>query len=124
MNTLRKISDSITITDNYVLSPNNTIGVILQNSIRYEKFKQFAVYQNQEYIGNYECCSKSVLKFSQITESMSKLIFGEVKQHSMSKIKQLFKKGQYSEKNSEFCFIVLYKIGYSSKYEIKRDARI
>lgn len=125
MNSSKKILDSITITDNWVQSQNETIGVLLQNSIRYEKFKRFAVYHGQNYIGDFECCAKSVMKFEEITESMCKLLFGDVKHYSKSKIQHIFKKGRFSEKNSEFCFIVLFRIGYSSQFEIKRgDARI
>jgi hypothetical protein len=123
MNTSRKISDSITITDNFMYSENGTIAVLLQESIRFEKFKRFAVYKNQEYIGNYECCAKVKIKYSEITETMCKMIFGKAKKYAHEQIKQLYKKGRFSL-NAEYCFIVLFKIGFTEEYKIKRqDAR-
>lgn len=119
MNTSVKISDSITLQDNYLTNSQGAITTILQNSIRYEKFKKFAVYHGQLYIGNYECCSKKVMKYSEITDMMSIMFFTEIKKYAASKIKGLFRKGRWSE-NSDYAMIVLVKMGYSSEFVIKR----
>jgi hypothetical protein len=116
MSNSSKIYDTIVLSNNYVESENDTFGVLLQDSIRYEKFKKFAVYKGEKYIGNYQCSAKSVMSYHEINETFCKLIFGNIKEASKMSLNSIIKKGKFTEK-SMFCFVVLFKISYNPNYE-------
>lgn len=118
MSTSQKTLDSITIDGNAVYSDANTIGIVLQNSIRFEKFKRYAVYRGHTYVGVFECCAKSVYKANIFPEPLARLIFGSNTKESQTELNKIFRKGRFGE-NSEFCFLVLFKIDYQEKHEIK-----
>ena len=122
MSTSQKTLDSISIEGNAIYTDVDTIGVILQNSIRYEKFKQFAVYRGQQYLGIFECCTKSVYTAEKFPEPLARLVFGSHTKAVQTILNNIHRKGLFSPK-SEFCLIVLFRVGYDKKHEIK-NARL
>jgi hypothetical protein len=102
---------------------NNMIFCIEQDSIRFEKFKEFAIYwKNNQYLGRYRVVDKSTFKAKNISNLLSLMAFGEIKQYSFSHLRKKRFKGALSDA-SKFALICFTWIGYDQRNEIKSSKK-
>lgn len=113
-----KMWDSLSLVD-YLARPDYyTITCLVQKSIRFEKYKKLALYDRTHYLGNYEVHSRTELDLNSITDKTTVMLFGKLKKDSMNELKNIYRKGMFSEK-SKFYFVIFYKVGENKSHEIK-----
>jgi hypothetical protein len=113
-------ADSLHFTDaNEFWLSHNMIFCIEQDSIRFEKFKEFAIYwKNNQYLGRYRVVDKHSFKAKNISNLLSLMAFGENKQYAFSHLRKKRFKGRLSD-SSYFALVCLTWIGYDQRNEIK-----
>jgi hypothetical protein len=118
------IKDTIDVFNCYVYSgQTDVLGVLVQDSIRYEKMKKFAVYNENKYFGNYECVECVKYNYAQISDGLCKLLWGKLKVNSENELRSIIRKGRFSEK-STYKFITLFHIGETKAFRIKSKLKI
>jgi hypothetical protein len=117
---IKSPADSLHFIDaNEFWMSHNMIFCIEQDSIRFEKFKEFAIYwKNNQYLGRYRVVDKSTFKAKNISNLLSLMAFGENKDYAFNHLRKKRFKGRLSDA-SKFALICMTWIGYDQRNEIK-----
>ncbi|MCU0325572.1 MAG: hypothetical protein MUF45_10020 [Spirosomaceae bacterium] len=97
----------------------NTIGAIIQDSIKWEKFKILAIYLEDKYIGNYEVSSKVTFDTQKFPDIFCRLLWNKPKENCTAEIRSLRKWGKYSE-SMKFALVSLHYHSTNPAYKINR----
>lgn len=120
----KKIADTLDVFNCCLFSGQcDVLGVLVQDSLRYEKMKRFAVYNEGNYIGNYECIEVVNYSFYGISDALCKLLWCKLKADSMNELRSIISKGRFSEK-SNYKFITLMWVGETKAYKIKSKLKL
>src|SRR5688500_14637562 len=99
--------DSITITINQTVANNHgLLFTIVQDSIRFERMKRFAIYDDRKFLGVYSLGSKVVFQIGELPRMISNLIFGSHETEGIKELKKFKVKGRISGK-TEMALICL-----------------
>ncbi|QMU30582.1 hypothetical protein [Adhaeribacter radiodurans] len=101
--------------DHLVYNPSNLLFTIVQDSIRFERFKIIAIYLEGDYIGTYRIVEKEVFSVGELSKMLSYLIFGSLLSLGIKSLKDLRIKGRLSDK-TKMAFVCLQFIEYQKKY--------
>jgi hypothetical protein len=98
---------------------NDLLFTIVQDSIRFEKFKEFAIYKKNDYLGKYKVVDKSIFKAKNISNMLSLMAFGVNKEFAQEFLKNKPFKGRFSHEAS-FALVCLTYEGYDVENRIER----
>lgn len=110
--------DSITITINQ--SPCNSHGLlftIVQNSIRFERMKRLAVYDDKRFLGIHSIVAKDVFHLGELPRMISMLVFGCHESEGVKMLRKFKVKGKISD-NTEMALIALAFQKLDPKHEL------
>jgi hypothetical protein len=111
--------DSITVSDNFFMAQNwSVLGILVQDSIRFQPFKIFAVYSENRYLGNYQISTKASFKTPKFPDIFCRMVWNKPKNECGHQIKLLFKKGRFSD-NSTFALVSFHFHSTNEDYKIK-----
>ncbi|PSR55768.1 hypothetical protein AHMF7605_20805 [Adhaeribacter arboris] len=108
--------DSIFVYKNQlVYNPSNLLFTIVQDSIRFERFKLLAIYMEGDYLGTYRIIEKNVFPVYKLSKMLSLLIFGSMLTLGTKALRTMRIKGRMSD-NTKMALICLQFIEYQEKY--------
>lgn len=104
--------------EHLVYNPYNLLFTIVQESIRFKRFKLLAVYREGEYLGTYRLVEKNVFAAGKLSKMLSFLVFGSLLSEGIKDLKAMKIKGRMSDK-TKMAFICLERTDYQDKFSLK-----
>jgi hypothetical protein len=112
--------DSISILDNYFFAQNHSVlGIIVQDSIRFQPFKVFAIYNEDRYLGNYVVSTKVVFNTVKFPDIFCRMLWNKPRNECNNEIRLIYKKGKFSDK-SQFALVSFHYHSTNENYKINR----
>lgn len=116
--------DSISILDNYFFAQDHSVlGVIVQDSIRFQPFKVFAIYKEDRYLGNYIVSTKVVFNTIKFPDIFCRMLWNKPRNECNNEIRLIYRKGRFSDK-SQFSLVSFHYHSSNEAYKIKRVAEL